>query len=276
MTFALDPGALRLFQAAILADARSNRDVVELGPFVATFNPRDANPYLNYAVPLESAEPASAEVQELVAAYRGRKRRPRLEYIPAVAPAVEEALREEGFEQEGRLPLMTAGSLRRSRVPGIELVSPGTDEEFGAVASVQWEAYEEEPPVPQQVIDALKRTSELGGVVCLAREEATGEPAGAGLCVAPDHGCAELTSVGVRAAFRRRGIAEAMAAWLGQQAEGRGIEHVFLMARGARPRHESTNAPASTTAAKSFTSRRRKPAIAGGQAHLGPAPPPAG
>jgi len=232
MSFVLDPGAMRLIQAAILADAKSNRDVVELGSFVATFNPQDANPYLNYAVPFEAAVPISAEVQELADTFRRRERRPRLEYIPAMAPAVEDVLLGEGFAQEGRLPLMIAGTLRSSEVAGIELLSPGCDEEYAAVASVQWEAYEEEPPVPQRVIDALKRTSELGGVVCLAREKETGQPAGAGLCAGPTRGCAELTSVGVRTQFRRRGIAEAMAAWIGLEAQRRGIEHVFLMARG--------------------------------------------
>jgi ribosomal protein S18 acetylase RimI-like enzyme len=228
----LDREVVRLIQASILADAGGSREVEQVGPFVATFNRKDGNPYLNYAVPLEEARPSQTEVQALTAAYRERQRRPRLEYIPSLAPEVEQALREQGFEQEGRLPLMNAESLRRSEVPGIELLGPGTDAEFAAVASVQWEAYEEQPPVPQRVIDGLKRTRDLGGVVCLAREEATGEPAGAGLCVPPDHSCAELTSVGVRAAFRRRGIAEAMAAWIGLQAQRRGIEQVFLMARG--------------------------------------------
>jgi ribosomal protein S18 acetylase RimI-like enzyme len=232
MSFVPDRQVLRLIQASIVADATSNREVAELGPFVATFNRRDGNPYLNYAVPTEDARPSRAEVQALVAAYRVRQRRPRLEYIPALAPDVEQALREEGFEHEGRLPLMLAGAPRRSEVPGIELLVASTTKEFAAVASVQWEAYEEEPPVPQRVIDALKRTSELGGIVCLAREQATGEPVGAGLCVAPASGCAELTSVGVRSAFRRRGIAEAIAALLGIEAQRRGTEHVFLMARG--------------------------------------------
>jgi len=234
MSFVLDRDDLRLIQASILADATSNRETVEIGPFLATFNPNDANPYLNYAVPIEDAEPSGAEVKRLVAAYRERQRRPRLEYIPSVAPRVEQTLREEGFEQEGRLPLMIAGSPRRSEVPGIELLQPAADAEFAAVASVQWEAYDEEPPVPQRVIDGLKRTSELGGVVCLARDEATREPAGAGLCVPANQGYAELTSVGVRPPFRRRGIAEAMAAWIAEEAQRRGIEHVVLMAHGER------------------------------------------
>ena len=219
-------------QGSILAAASGGREVEDIGPFAATFDPRDANPYLNYAVPSEDAEPTPTEVQALTVAYRERQRRPRLEYIPVLAPRVEQALREEGFEQEGRLPLMLAGMPRSSRVPGIELVTAERDEDFAAAAAVQWEAYEEQPPVPQRVVDGLRGTSDRGGVVCLARDAATGRPAGAGLCVAPEQGFSELTSVGVRPPFRRRGIAEAMAAWLTAEAATRGIEHAFLMARG--------------------------------------------
>ena len=232
MDVVLDRDMLRLIQASVLAAATGSRDVEHIGPFVATFNPRDANLYLNYAVPREDAQPSPAEVQALTVAYRERQRRPRLEFIPVLAPRVERALREEGFEQEGRLPLMLAGVPRSSHVPGIELVAAETDEDFAAVAAVQWEAYEEQLPVPQRVVDGLRRTSGQGGIVCLAREASTGQPAGAGLCVAPETGCSELTSVGVRPPFRRRGIAEAMAAWLAAEAAAGGIEHVFLMARG--------------------------------------------
>jgi hypothetical protein len=112
MNVVLDREVVRLIQASILADAGGGREVEQVGPFVATFNRKDGNPYLNYAVPLEEARPSQTEVQALTAAYRERQRRPRLEYIPSLAPEVEQALREQGFEQEGRLPLMIAESLR--------------------------------------------------------------------------------------------------------------------------------------------------------------------
>jgi len=69
-------------------------------------------------------------------------------------------------------------------------------------------------------------------VVVLARDAATGEPAGAGLCTAPEDGLSELTSVGVRSAFRRRGIAEALTGRLAERAFAVGMGGVFLMAAG--------------------------------------------
>ncbi len=69
------------------------------------------------------------------------------------------------------------------------------------------------------------------GVVVLARDAKTGTPAGGGLCVAPHEGVTELTSIGVAEAFRRRGIAAALAGWLAQAALDRGLS-VFLMAAG--------------------------------------------
>jgi GNAT superfamily N-acetyltransferase len=114
---------------------------------------------------------------------------------------------------------------------GIELVAPTTEEEFVGVAQVQWEAYGERDPLPERAIKGLRRTSESGGLVVLARDTKTGAPAGGGLCVAPHDGITELTSIAVRVAFRRRGIAAALAGWLARAALDRGLS-VFLMAAG--------------------------------------------
>jgi GNAT superfamily N-acetyltransferase len=117
--------------------------------------------------------------------------------------------------------------------PGIELVAPSTEVEFRGVAEVQWEAYEESDPIPDSAVAGLRRTAETGGVVVLARDAETGEPAGAGLCVAPYDGVTELAAIGVREQFRRRGIAAAMAGWLTDAALAKGMILVFLMAHGA-------------------------------------------
>jgi GNAT superfamily N-acetyltransferase len=170
-------------------------------------------------------------VEALVAAYRARQRKPRLEYIPSTAPEIEPALLAAGFEVEGRLPLMTCTEARVAVPDGIELVAPTTEEEFVGVAQVQWEAYGERDPLPERAIRGLRRTSESGGLVVLARDAQTGAPAGGGLCVAPHDGITELTSIAVREAFRRRGIAAALAGWLAQAALDRGLS-VFLMAAG--------------------------------------------
>lgn len=220
-------------QVSMRAGACWGRDCERIGPFLATFNRSDDNPFLNYAIPDSGTRPSSAEVKALVAAYRARDRRPRLEYIPALAPAVEPVLLTEGFSVEDRLPLMTcaaASQVQEVIVAGIELVGPASEDEFRAVASVQWEAYEEQGDVPQRAVDALRRTVEAGGSVVLARDVKTQQPAGAGLCTAPHDGLTELSSVGVRRPFRRRGIAAMMASRLAREAFEKGATGVFLMA----------------------------------------------
>ena len=222
-------------QATIRAAACRGRDSERAGPFLATFDREDDNPFLNYAIPDAGSTPRPDEVRALVAGYRERARRPRLEYLPSLAPDVEPVLLAEGFEIEGRLPLMISTEAAGGSPPavdGIELVSPSSEEDYRAAASVQWEAYEGRGSVPEREIAGLRRAAVAGGVVVLARDARTHEPAGAGLCTGPHEGYTELTSVGVRPTFRRRGIAAAMAGWLAREAFARNVSGVFLMALG--------------------------------------------
>jgi ribosomal protein S18 acetylase RimI-like enzyme len=154
--------------------------------------------------------------------------------VTSLAPAVEPALLTAGFAVEGRLPLMVfRGSEEQAPPDGIELVEATTDDELRGVAEAQWEAYEESGVVPERVVASLRQTLEAGGVVVLARDADTGEPAGGGLCTGPHEGATELTSIGVRERFRRRGIAETMTRWLARELQTRGCDGVFLMADGA-------------------------------------------
>jgi ribosomal protein S18 acetylase RimI-like enzyme len=224
---------LRRIQSYLRVAAPRGRDHARIGPFLATFNRETDNLYLNYAIPDDDAVPTPADVEALVAAYREAGRRPRLEYIPAVAPEVEAALVSGGFEVEARTPLMVYDPASGAAPPvpeGIELLAPATDEELRATAAVQWEAYEEGGPVADHAVAGLRRTLEAGGIVVLARDAETGEPAGAGLCTGPHEGSTELSAVGVRPRFRRRGIAAAMTGWLAARAVAQGLDNVFLMA----------------------------------------------
>jgi ribosomal protein S18 acetylase RimI-like enzyme len=224
---------LQRIHAYLRVAAPRGRDCERIGPFLATFNRDSDNRYLNYAIPDDGAQPTPDDVAALVDTYRARGRAPRLEYVTSLAPAVEPALLAAGFEVEGRLPLMMyRGDGEKARPEGIAIIEARSDEELRGVAAVQWDAYEEQGAVPERAVDSLRATVAHGGLVVLARDAATGEAAGGGLCTGPHEGATELTSVGVRERYRRRGIAEAMTRWLAREMHARGNDCVFLMADG--------------------------------------------
>jgi ribosomal protein S18 acetylase RimI-like enzyme len=230
----MEAALLQRIQSYLRVAAPRGRDSERVGPFLATFSRDSENPYLNYAIPDDGAEPTAAEVAALAEAYRTRARLPRLEYVAALAPAVEPALVAAGFAAEGRLPLMVfRGEHEFSPVDGVELALAQSDEELRGVAAVQWEAYGERGPLPERAVASLRATLANGGLVVLARDSSTGEAAGGGLCTGPHDGATELTSIGVREGFRRRGIAEAMTGRLAQELRARDNDCVFLMAAGA-------------------------------------------
>src|SRR3954447_20870354 len=127
-------------QRYIRTAASRGRELEHVGPFVATFDRHSDHPYLSYAMPDDGAEPSAADVAALRAAFARRGRIPRLEYIPAVAPAAEAALLAGGFAVEARLPLMTCAPGEAPDVAppeGVELILPTSDDELrsgGAVA----------------------------------------------------------------------------------------------------------------------------------------------
>jgi hypothetical protein len=97
---AVTPGTC--IQSYLSAHALQRTDHERIGPFFAGFALQDANPYLNYTVPDDAAEPTRADIDRLVAAFERRKRKPRLEYIPHAASEVEAALLAAGFIAENR------------------------------------------------------------------------------------------------------------------------------------------------------------------------------
>jgi ribosomal protein S18 acetylase RimI-like enzyme len=217
---------------AYLRSSVGRRDTERVGPFLATFTRSNDNPFRNYAIPDDGVIPSPGEVAALASAYVRRARKPRLEYLPGIAPAVEEALLAGGFTVEGCLPLMTCTPGQEHDLavpPGIELVLASGDDELLAAAIVQQEAYEGTLPGPEDV-ERLRTTVAAGGRVVLARAEASGEPAGAGLYSPPHDGVTEIAAIGVRVPFRRRGIAAALAVRLAKEAFKAGVTIAFLMA----------------------------------------------
>lgn len=222
-------------QSYLRVAASHQRETAQIGSFLATFSPTSDDPFLNYAIPDDNATPSLADVHALVVAYKMRSRQPRLEYVSQLAPAVEMALLDAGFIVEGNLPLMTclSGSEQILPVPpGVELILPISDDDLVATVSVQHEAYAAPPP-DAAAIDRLRTSLAAGGIAVLARSTATGEPLGAGVCTVPNNHTTEIAGIGVRPAFRRRGIAGAIVSRLVREAFTAGVSVPFLMAAHA-------------------------------------------
>lgn len=179
-----------------------------IGPFLATFNDDD-NRFLNYAIPDDDAAPTAQDIASLIAVFEARKRMPRLEYVAAAAPRVEEALLAAGFTAERRVPVMICVPGREtplSDTPGIGVFLPRTDADLTGAEQSQAEAYGS----PSRGPGGLMRTIKGGGVVAAARDLATGLVVGAGIAMPPVDGISEIAGIGVRDNHRRRGIAHAL------------------------------------------------------------------
>jgi ribosomal protein S18 acetylase RimI-like enzyme len=219
-------------QSYLRVAASHQRETAQIGSFLATFSLTSDDPFLNYAIPDDNATPSPADVNALVGAYTKRSRQPRLEYVSQLAPAVEMALLDAGFIVEGNLPLMTClpGSEQILPVPpGVELMLPVSDDDLVATVSVQHEAYGAPPP-DAVAVDRLSTNLAAGGIAVLARSTATSEPLGAGVCTVPSNQTTEIAGIGVRAAFRRQGVAGAIVARLVREAVAAGVSVPFLMA----------------------------------------------
>lgn len=213
--------------------AAHGRDVERIGPFRATFDRYDENLYRNYAIPDDGVQPSPAEIEALVSAYERRARRPRLEYIAALAPAVEAALLDAGFVVETRCPLMVCppAGLRPLPVPeGVEIAVITAPPDLLDLLAVQHEVYGAPAPPDDRDLARLLESCDAGSIAVLARDADTGEGLGAGICTVPGDGTTEVAGIAVRESYRRRGIAGALTARLVEEAAAAGITLPFLMA----------------------------------------------
>jgi GNAT superfamily N-acetyltransferase len=248
-----------LIQAYVRRAAAAGRDTEQIGPFLATFTPHSAGPFVNYAIPADGARPTADDVAALVAAYEGRGRVPRLEYLPKVAPEVEAALLAGGFTVEERLPVMECadGGVTAQPVPaGIELLTQLTDRELRDMITAQREAFGESDPVGDADVAHARQALRRGGLAALARDAVTGEPAGGGVCTPIFNGVTEVAGIAVRPAYRCRGIAAAITSYLTVQAHRAGTTTAFLTPAGEPQERIYRRAGFDTTDEILFASRR--------------------
>jgi ribosomal protein S18 acetylase RimI-like enzyme len=221
-------------QSFAVANLRRRPLVVETGGFVAGFDPDTTSPYINYATPLPRAEPTGQDVSALVEAFRGRGRKPRLEFAPDAAPAVEPALRAAGFTVEAvhEYLVCTPATLvtpatNGGPVPAPVVEIPSSEEDYAAIDAALSEAFAGEFASSPEGAARLRRTQENGGAVRFVRAQ-DGTCAGGASCSAPAVGTSELAGVGTRPAYRGRGIAAAVTAALTGTMFAQGAESVWL------------------------------------------------
>ena len=156
---------------------------------------------------------------------------PRVEYLPELAPGVEEALRAGGFALEARLASMTCTpeeARELSPPEGVELVFPRHDADLAAGVAVGNAALgEAEPPTREQVA-RTRLLLEAGSVAVLLGDLADGAAVGWGLCTPPRDGVTGLVGIAVAASLRRRGVARAITSRLAREAFDRGVTTAFL------------------------------------------------
>ncbi|WP_459714085.1 GNAT family N-acetyltransferase [Actinophytocola sp. KF-1] len=213
--------------------AAAGRITEQVGPFLATFSPDSANPFLNYAIPDDGARPSSSDVDALTEAYAQRDLLPRVEFMAETAPAAEQALLAAGWSVERRIPVMLCPPGSAVAIPapaGTELVVPRTDEEIRGMLVAQYEAFGEPTDIPDAEVGKTRERLRAGGFAVLAT--VSGEPAGGGVAEAIADGTTEVAGIGVRERFRRRGIGAAMTAFLAAAVHAAGARTVFLTPAG--------------------------------------------
>lgn len=215
--------------------AAAGRSTEHVGRFLATFSADSANPFLNYAIPDDGASPSPSDVADLVSAYRRRALSPRVEFLVDTAPAAEAALLAAGWSVERRIPVMVCppGSVvAPAPVPGFELVVPASDDEIRGMIEAQSEAFGDVADVSDANVANARERLLAGGFAVLARELTTGAAAGGGTAEAVADGTSEVGGIGVRQAFRRRGLGSAITALLTRAVHDAGGHTVFLTPAG--------------------------------------------
>jgi predicted GNAT family acetyltransferase len=152
--------------------------------------------------------------------------------------------------------ICTPGSAREVRMPvGIEILVVASENEILDALRVQHEVYGDPPPGPEEV-KGRQAAIQAGSMTVLARDLATGEPAGAAMYDVPANQTTELAGVAVQTAFRRRGIAAALTARLTREAFAASITTVFLTPGGAEAERVYARAGFATTSEVLHISQR--------------------
>jgi ribosomal protein S18 acetylase RimI-like enzyme len=216
-------------QSYLRAVVANDHQLLATGAFDIFVDPSSDHPYANYAIPRSGVEPDEDAALELITLMEGAGRIPRIEYLPAEAPGVEDVLTDAGFTVQLRTPVMTCGpdELADVKIPEkvtLDQLGPdATREELEGMVRAQADAFGE--PFAAGNVERLSRT--LGRRIAVIAY-ADGEVAGGGMCQLAIANTTELVGIGVREQFRRRGIATAVTGELARLAFADGVHTAFM------------------------------------------------
>jgi ribosomal protein S18 acetylase RimI-like enzyme len=224
-------------QASQANALRATSECIEVGPFLAAFDPTNDLVWLNYAIPV--AETATEEeLREALVPLRPlfaeRRRALRFEFSQALWPALERVLVAAGLACQARIPLMIYVPPDRERVPpapGVELIdASASDALLTAILEVRNRSFAGESlPAPTAAEVEHLRQMIADQKLRQAVAYCDGRLAGIGSLMAGGP-VSELVGVATDPAFRRRGIASAVSRSLVADHLANGGQAVWLSA----------------------------------------------
>ncbi len=227
-------------QMQLRSSAGSVFETLSLPPFICFFNPDEAAPYVNYAMPDEKPSgDIDAALDRLVAAFHRRGRRPRFEYLESFAPDPGDVLERRGFELEMRAVLMicTPQTMQNApAIPGLEVKHLNHDasfDEFRDLVTVQRRAFGNED-APLATAEEAEQFRHRFDTVQFFLARLNNEAVGAGSLTQPENGIAEVAGISTAVPFRRRGIAAVVTNHIAQAGFDSGLDTIFLTAANKR------------------------------------------
>ncbi|HMO56688.1 MAG TPA: GNAT family N-acetyltransferase [Roseiflexaceae bacterium] len=216
--------------------ARSQYQAIAVAPYTLFINPRDLLTYQNYAIPDEPVQgDQQATLAQVKQAFATRARRARFEFVREYAEALPAQLISTGFVEEGSYPLLicTPGNLCIPAIPA-DLSFVVYDDQAPAEALLLTLMINEqgfnEADAASFSRDDIERFRGVirGGRAFVALLD--DQPVASGMFNKPHNGLCELVGITTLSAFRGRGIAAALTAWMTQYAFALGVELTFLSA----------------------------------------------
>jgi ribosomal protein S18 acetylase RimI-like enzyme len=235
-----------LVMLVLMVDLRRIQDSIQTPPpgalrviagaFAVMVHPENPLPWFNDAVP--EAEPTDDDVTAMVTVFRQYGRRPRLEFLRELWPTVPALLVKHGFRLKDTQPALavTRGewSRRDAGAPLVRLAKPEDAGVIDAMGNIAFAGDGAHPLREAAIRESLAAGRSRAAIAYIKEEGGVplaegGSAIGSGRIVGvPD--VREIVSIGTLPAFRGRGVASAVTAFLVEDFFANGGEIAWLTA----------------------------------------------